>query len=137
MLGANGIVVYRQKRAEMQALESEVNRLQKENSQFAERINADFQRYGRVMKELGLTKGGFYRHFRSKGDLYAAAVARAFAETGSHHVAVAETAPKGQELRAIIEHYLSSDRSQTDDDVGFDCREFRLKPRFAGFDLPR
>ena len=27
---------------------------------------------GPVMKELGLTKGGFYRHFESKGDLYAA-----------------------------------------------------------------
>ena len=34
---------------------------------------------GQVMKELGLTKGGFYRHFESKGDLYAAAVARASA----------------------------------------------------------
>jgi cell division protein FtsB len=38
MLGANGIVVYRQKRAETQALENEVNRLQKENALFAERI---------------------------------------------------------------------------------------------------
>jgi TetR/AcrR family transcriptional regulator, transcriptional repressor for nem operon len=62
---------------------------------------------GRVMKELGLTKGGFYRHFKSKGDLYAAAVARAFEEMGNHTVALAETAPTGQELRAIIENYLS------------------------------
>lgn len=38
MLGANGIVAYRQKRAEMQALQSEVDHLQKENAQFAERI---------------------------------------------------------------------------------------------------
>ncbi len=38
MLGRNGIVVYRQKRTEMQALQSEVDRLQKENAQFAERI---------------------------------------------------------------------------------------------------
>ena len=38
MLGPNGIVVYRQKRAEMDALQSEVDRLQKENAQFAERI---------------------------------------------------------------------------------------------------
>ncbi|MGB9195635.1 MAG: septum formation initiator family protein [Terriglobales bacterium] len=38
MLGPNGIVVYRQKRAEMQELQSEVDRLQKENAQFAERI---------------------------------------------------------------------------------------------------
>jgi cell division protein FtsB len=38
MLGANGIVVYRQKRAEMQALQSDVDRLQRENAQYAERI---------------------------------------------------------------------------------------------------
>jgi cell division protein FtsB len=38
LFGANGLVVYRQKRAEMQALQKEVNRLQKENAQFAEQI---------------------------------------------------------------------------------------------------
>jgi TetR/AcrR family transcriptional repressor of nem operon len=63
---------------------------------------------GQVMKELGLTKGGFYRHFESKGDLYAAAVARAFEELGDRMVAVAKAAPKGAELRAVIEHYLSA-----------------------------
>jgi TetR/AcrR family transcriptional repressor of nem operon len=63
---------------------------------------------GGVMKELGLTKGGFYRHFESKGDLYATAVARAFEELGDRVVAVAEAAPKGAELRAVIEHYLSA-----------------------------
>lgn len=62
---------------------------------------------GRVMKELGLTKGGFYRHFESKGDLYAAAVGRAFEEQGNRLVAVAEAAPKGAGLRAVIQHYLS------------------------------
>lgn len=62
---------------------------------------------GQVMKKLGLTKGGFYRHFESKGDLYAAAVARAFGELGNRFVAVAEAAPKGRELRAVIEAYLS------------------------------
>ncbi len=63
---------------------------------------------GHVMKELGLTKGGFYRHFESKGDLYAAAVARAFEEQSNRLVAVAEAAPKGAELRAVIEQYLSA-----------------------------
>src|ERR1700722_13495736 len=63
---------------------------------------------GHVMKELGLTKGGFYRHFESKGDLYAAAVARAFEEQSSRLVAVAEAAPKGAELRSVIEQYLSA-----------------------------
>jgi cell division protein FtsB len=38
MFGANGWVIYRQKRTEMQALQNEVDRLQKENSQYAERI---------------------------------------------------------------------------------------------------
>jgi len=38
MFGANGMVVYRQKRAEMEALQSEVDRLQKANAQYAERI---------------------------------------------------------------------------------------------------
>jgi len=40
MFGANGIVVYRQKRTEMKTLESDVVRLQKENDEYAERIKA-------------------------------------------------------------------------------------------------
>ncbi|MFZ3264404.1 MAG: septum formation initiator family protein [Terriglobales bacterium] len=36
--GANGMVIYRQKRAEMQELQSEVDRLQKANAQYAEQI---------------------------------------------------------------------------------------------------
>ena len=35
---------------------------------------------GTVMKKVGLTKGGFYRHFKSKDDLFVEAVARAFDE---------------------------------------------------------
>ena len=38
MFGPNGLVVYRQKRAEMKTLQGEVDRLQKENAQYAERI---------------------------------------------------------------------------------------------------
>jgi cell division protein FtsB len=38
VFGENGIVMYRQKRAEMQALQADVDRLQKENAQHAERI---------------------------------------------------------------------------------------------------
>jgi cell division protein FtsB len=40
MFGANGMVVYRQKRAEMQSLQSEVDRLQKENNQYADQIKS-------------------------------------------------------------------------------------------------
>ena len=62
---------------------------------------------GAVMKKAGLTKGGFYRHFESKDDLFVEAVARAFDEMGRAMVEVAKSAPEGQALRAIIEHYLS------------------------------
>jgi cell division protein FtsB len=40
MFGANGMVVYQQKRAERETLQSEVERLQKENDQYVERIKA-------------------------------------------------------------------------------------------------
>ncbi|HKA22454.1 MAG TPA: TetR/AcrR family transcriptional regulator, partial [Blastocatellia bacterium] len=62
---------------------------------------------GTVMKKVGLTKGGFYRHFKSKDDLFVEAVARAFDEMGSGMLEVAKSAPEGQALRAIIERYLS------------------------------
>jgi len=40
MFGANGMVVYRQKHDEMESLQSEVERLQKENSQYADQIKS-------------------------------------------------------------------------------------------------
>jgi TetR/AcrR family transcriptional repressor of nem operon len=73
---------------------------------FRER-GSDSEGIGGVMKELGLTKGGFYRHFESKGDLYTKSLSQAFIEVAERMRQVAESAPKGQELRAIIEHYLS------------------------------
>jgi TetR/AcrR family transcriptional regulator, transcriptional repressor for nem operon len=83
---------------------------------------------GQVMKELGLTKGGFYRHFGSKGDLYAAAIGRAFQELGDWLVTVAEAAPKGAGLRTVIEHYLSKEHL---DAPGSGCPLAALAPEFA------
>src|SRR5450759_3221227 len=40
MFGANGMVIYRQKRAEMQALQREVERVQKENNQYVDQIRS-------------------------------------------------------------------------------------------------
>ena len=51
---------------------------------------------GKVMKKVGLTKGGFYRHFGSKDDLFVEAVARAFDELGRSLLEVAKSAPEGQ-----------------------------------------
>jgi TetR/AcrR family transcriptional repressor of nem operon len=83
---------------------------------------------GRVMKELGLTKGGFYRHFESKGYLYAAAVARGFEELGDRLVGVAEAAPKGAALRAVIEQYLSTKHLNA---PGAGCPLAALAPEIA------
>jgi cell division protein FtsB len=40
MFGVNGMVIYRQKHAEMQSLQSEVERLQKENGQYVDQIRS-------------------------------------------------------------------------------------------------
>ncbi len=65
------------------------------------------QGVARLMKEVGLTHGGFYRHFESKEDLYVDAIARGFQEAADRMVMTAAKAPQGEQLRAIIERYLS------------------------------
>jgi TetR/AcrR family transcriptional repressor of nem operon len=83
---------------------------------------------GTVMKKVGLTKGGFYRHFKSKDDLLVEAVARAFEEMGRGMVQVAEAAPDGQALRAMIERYLSIQHANS---VGTGCVLSALGPELA------
>jgi TetR/AcrR family transcriptional repressor of nem operon len=83
---------------------------------------------GTVMKKVGLTKGGFYRHFASKDDLFVEAVARAFDEMGSGMLEVAESAPEGQALRAIIERYLSTGHANS---PGMGCVLAALGPELA------
>ena len=64
MFGANGMVVYQQKRAERQMLQSEVERLQKENDQYVDRIRAlktDHRAIEREAREqLHYTRPGEY-----------------------------------------------------------------------------
>ena len=83
---------------------------------------------GTVMKKVGLEKGGFYRHFNSKDHLFAEAVARAIEETGRGMVEVAESAPEGQALRAIIERYLSVGHASS---LGTGCPLSALGPELA------
>ena len=89
---------------------------------------ADSSGIGTVMKKVGLTKGGFYRHFQSKDDLFVEAVARAFDEMGSGISEVARSAPEGQALRAIIEHYLSPRHANS---PGMGCVVSALGPELA------
>ena len=83
---------------------------------------------GTVMKKVGLTKGGFYRHFESKDDLFVETVARAFDQMGRSMVEVAKSAPEAQALRAIIEHYLSARHANS---PGTGCVVAALGPEFA------
>lgn len=83
---------------------------------------------GTVMKKVGLTKGGFYRHFDSKDDLFVQAVARAFEEMGKGMVEAATAAPKGEALRAMIERYLSTRHANS---PGAGCVIAALGPEFS------
>jgi TetR/AcrR family transcriptional repressor of nem operon len=83
---------------------------------------------GTVMKKVGLTKGGFYRHFESKDDLFVEAVARAFDEMGNGMLKVANAAPEGHALRAMIEHYLSTRHANS---PGVGCVVAALGPELA------
>jgi TetR/AcrR family transcriptional regulator, transcriptional repressor for nem operon len=89
---------------------------------------ADSSGIGTVMKKVGLTQGGFYRHFESKDDLLVEAVARAFEEMGSGMLEIAKSAPKGQALRAMIEHYLSVRHANS---PGMGCVISALGPELA------
>jgi TetR/AcrR family transcriptional regulator, transcriptional repressor for nem operon len=94
---------------------------------FRER-GGDSSGIGTVMKKVGLTKGGFYRHFRSKDDLFVEAVARALEETGRDMVKAAESAPEGQGLRAVIERYLSVAHANA---PGMGCVRAAMGPELA------
>jgi len=83
---------------------------------------------GTVMKKAGLTKGGFYRHFKSKDDLFVEAVARALDETGKSMVEVARSAAAGEAVRAMIERYLSVAHANS---PGMGCVRAALGPELA------
>ena len=68
-----------------------------------------------IMKEAGLTHGGFYAHFESREAMLAEAADRAGAETVATMERVAATAPPEQALQAIIRTYLSKAHFQAVD----------------------
>ena len=80
------------------------------------------------MKKVGLTKGGFYRHFKSKDDLFVEALVRAFDEMGRGMLEIARSAPAGQAVRTIIEHYLSTGHASS---LGTGCVLSALGPELA------
>src|SRR5258708_8528849 len=59
-----------------------------------------------VMKEAGLTHGGFYAHFESRDALLAAAVEQAGAESTENLSRAVAKAKPGEELLALGDTYL-------------------------------
>ena len=62
-----------------------------------------------LMKEAGLTHGGFYRHFASRDDLVAEAIERALRDgsQGAFDAVAASKLPKQALLFALVDWYLS------------------------------
>jgi TetR/AcrR family transcriptional regulator, transcriptional repressor for nem operon len=62
-----------------------------------------------IMKEAGLTHGGFYAHFPSRDALLAEAGDRAGAESVALAARIAATAPAGEALHHMMQAYLSDE----------------------------
>jgi len=62
-----------------------------------------------IMKEAGLTHGGFYAHFPSREAMLAEAADRAGAESVAVSTRVAATAQPKQALKALVRAYLSDE----------------------------
>lgn len=62
----------------------------------------------KLMRDMGLTHGGFYGHFRSKNDLVATALKDMFAETTDDLKKVIAGSTPGKEISAIVNFYLSA-----------------------------
>jgi TetR/AcrR family transcriptional repressor of nem operon len=60
-----------------------------------------------VMRDAGLTHGGFYKHFASKDKLLAESLGEAFREVADRLTQVAEKSKPGTAWKAIVKAYLS------------------------------
>jgi TetR/AcrR family transcriptional regulator, transcriptional repressor for nem operon len=66
-----------------------------------------------IMKEAGLTHGGFYAHFDSREAMLAEAADRAGANGMNMLARVAATAPPKKALEAVLRAYLSKDHVES------------------------
>ena len=88
-----------------------------------------FNRFGfeqvsidRIMSDAGLTRGGFYNHFDSKDQLYAAAVS-SYTSCNPFAVHAAEVSDPAKLARMLLDLYLSDDVFE---DVDMHCPLYAL-----------
>lgn len=60
-----------------------------------------------VMRDAGLTQGGFYKHFGSKDELLMESLSAAFEEMAEHLAHVGEQSPPETAWKAIVKTYLN------------------------------
>ena len=81
-----------------------------------------------VMKASGLTVGGFYKHFRSKDELLADAIAQGFSEAWGRIRSSLENVPRENRWKEIVRLYLSAEHCDHPD-TG--CPVAALAPEIA------
>ncbi|HEV2136521.1 MAG TPA: TetR/AcrR family transcriptional regulator [Terracidiphilus sp.] len=64
-----------------------------------------------VMRDAGLTHGGFYKHFGSKDELLAASMEEAFREISERLARAGQHSPPGKAWKTIVETYLSPEHA--------------------------
>ena len=60
-----------------------------------------------VMRDSGLTNGGFYKHFDSKDDLLTESLSEAFREIADRLAQIAQKSKPGTAWKAVVKTYLS------------------------------
>ena len=65
-----------------------------------------------VMRDVGLTHGGFYKHFGSKDDLLTESLSAAFQETADRLTQAAGKSPPGEAWKAVVKAYLSAEHCE-------------------------
>ena len=81
-----------------------------------------------VMKASGLTVGGFYKHFRSKDELLADAIAEGFLESGEKIYSSLQSLPREDMWKELVRLYLSPEHCDHPDSG---CPVAALAPEMA------
>src|SRR5882762_2604949 len=84
-----------------------------------------------VMRDAGLTHGGFYKHFSSKDDLLLESLSEAFREIAARLTEAGEQSRPGTAWKAIVKTYLSLEHC---DHVECGCPLAALAPELARAD---
>jgi|SRR5580692_10297866 len=85
-----------------------------------------------VMRDAGLTHGGFYKHFESKDDLFMESLGEAFEEIAERLAHAAQQSQPGAAWKAIVNAYLSPEHC---DHAECGCPLAALAPELARADI--